>query len=345
MKPILDLLQEQAAHCFVIAEVAQSHDGSLGQAHAFIDAVAGTGADAIKFQTHIAEAESTPTEPFRIKFSRQDASRYNYWKRMEFTEEQWAGLAEHAHSRGLHFLSSPFSSEAVDLLERVGMQAWKIGSGEVNNRPLLERIVRTQKPVLLSSGLSTWQELEKTVAFLRQHDTPFALFQATTMYPTPPEKVGLNVLVEYQQKFDCPVGLSDHSGTIFPSLAAVTLGARFLEVHVAFSRQMFGPDISSSVTVDELEQLVKGVRFIETSLSNPVMKDTAAQDLSELRRTFQKSVVPKFPLAAGTILEANHLCVKKPGIGIPADLLPNLYGKRLKRSVQKNEFFALSDLE
>ena len=131
--------------CLVIGEVAQTHDGSLGLAHAFIDAIADAGADAVKFQTHIAAAESTPAEPWRVQFSRQDATRYDYWKRMEFTEEQWRGLADHARERGLLFLSSPFSVEAVELLERVGMPLWKIASGETSNAMLLDRILDTRR--------------------------------------------------------------------------------------------------------------------------------------------------------------------------------------------------------
>jgi N-acetylneuraminate synthase len=126
----------QGTDCLIIGEVAQAHDGSLGMAHAFIEAIAAAGADAVKFQTHIAAAESTPAEPWRVRFSAQDASRYDYWKRMEFTEEQWRGLKQHAFEKGLLFLSSPFSLEAVELLERVGVAAWKIASGETGNRPL-----------------------------------------------------------------------------------------------------------------------------------------------------------------------------------------------------------------
>ena len=130
MVPRRNDLSEVDRSCFVIAEVAQAHDGSLGMAHAFIDAIASAGADAVKFQTHIARAESTPAEPWRVKFSPQDKTRYDYWKRMEFTEEQWHGLKQHAEERGLKFLSSPFSTEAVDLLTRVGVAAWKVASGE-----------------------------------------------------------------------------------------------------------------------------------------------------------------------------------------------------------------------
>ena len=119
---------------FIIGEIAQAHDGSLGAAHAYIDAIANTGADAVKFQTHIAEAESSPRERWRVNFSYQDKTRFDYWKRMEFTLEQWKGLKKHAEEKGLIFLSSPFSSEAVEILERIGVSAWKVASGEVNNR-------------------------------------------------------------------------------------------------------------------------------------------------------------------------------------------------------------------
>lgn len=139
--------------CPVIAEVAQAHDGSLGMAHAFIDAIAEAGADAVKLQTHIAAAESSPDEPWRVKFSPQDTTRFDYWKRMEFTEEQWHGLKQHADDRGLLFLSSPFSFEAVELMERVGVWAWKVASGEVSNGSMLERMCRAGLSVILSSGM------------------------------------------------------------------------------------------------------------------------------------------------------------------------------------------------
>jgi len=137
--------------CFIIGEIAQAHDGSLGMAHAYIDAIARAGADAVKFQTHIADAESSPQEPWRVKFSRQDATRFDYWKRMEFTREQWVGLKEHAEEKGLVFLSSPFSLQAAELLDALGMVAWKVASGEINNHALLDRMAATSKPVLLSS--------------------------------------------------------------------------------------------------------------------------------------------------------------------------------------------------
>ena len=159
-RDITDLWRSSAAPCFIIGEIAQAHDGSLGTAHAYIDAVAATGADAVKFQTHIASEESSALDTWRVKFSRQDATRYDYWKRMEFTAEQWAGLKQHAEEKGLVFLSSPFSLAAIDLLERLGMAAWKVASGEVTNRLFLDAMIATKKPVLVSSGMSYLAELE-----------------------------------------------------------------------------------------------------------------------------------------------------------------------------------------
>lgn len=320
----------------IIGEIAQSHDGSLGMAHAFIDAIANAGADAIKFQTHIADAESMPDEPWRVKFSKQDATRYEYWKRMEFTAEQWQGLKDHADERNLTFLSSPFSHEAVDLLERIGITAWKIASGEVNNFPLLDHIIQTGKPIILSSGMSGLAEIDAAVKRVQQANLPLTVLQCTTAYPCPPEKIGLNMLAVLRERYQCQVGLSDHSGTIYPGLAAAALGSDMVEVHVAFNREMFGPDVPASVTTAELKQLVDGIRFIETMHNNPVNKDEMAEEMAPLRDLFNKSIVVKQALPAGTTLTKAHLTVKKPGTGIPAADLPDIIGRRLKVAVQPN---------
>lgn len=317
--------------CLLIGEVAQAHDGSLGTAHAFIDAIAAAGADAVKFQTHIAAAESTPGEPWRVRFSRQDESRYDYWKRMEFTEEQWAGLKVHAEERGLLFLSSPFSVEAAEMLERLGMKAWKVASGELSNPVLLDYLIGTGKPILLSTGMSPLEEIDAAVAKIKDP----VVMQCTTAYPCPPEKVGLNLIPFFRERYGCAVGLSDHSGTIYPGLAALTLGAEVLEVHVTLSREAFGPDVPASLTTAELRQLVEGVRFLERAL--PVDKDAMAVEMEPLRKMFTKSVVARFDLPEGTVLAPEHLAVKKPGGGIPAARMSELIGGRLRRAVKADE--------
>jgi N,N'-diacetyllegionaminate synthase len=335
----------QSGRCLIIAEVGLAHDGSLGLAHAFVDEAARGGADAVKFQTHIAAAESTPAEPFRVKFSRQDATRYEYWQRMEFSEEQWRGLADHACEKGLLFLSSPFSVEAVDLLARVGMPMWKIASGEVSNRPLLEAVAASGRPVLLSSGMSTLAELDIAVERVRRAGAPLGVLQCTTAYPCPPERIGLNMLAVLRERYGCFVGLSDHSGTIYPGIAAATLGGDILEVHITMSRGMFGPDVPASVTIEELRQLVDGVRFVERMRAHPIDKDAVAADMAPLRAIFTKSVVAREPVSAGTVLDARQLTVKKPGTGIPAERLPELVGRRLRRDLAADEMVREDDLD
>ncbi|MBT4769945.1 MAG: N-acetylneuraminate synthase, partial [Rhodospirillaceae bacterium] len=281
---------EGIENCAIIAEVAQAHDGSLGAAHAFIDASADAGADGIKFQTHIAAAESTPSEPWRVKFSQQDETRYEYWKRMEFSEEQWAELRDHARQRGLLFISSPFSGEAVDLLKRIDIDAWKIASGEVANSPLLEQLGGHKKPVLLSTGMSPWSEIDTAVEQIRSHGLPVVVMQCTSIYPTPPEKTGIALIPKMRERYNCPVGLSDHSGTIYPGLAAAVYGIEVLELHVTFDRKMFGPDGPASVTFQELRQLVDGIRIIEVMVKSEVDKDLMAEELRPLRQIFNKSI-------------------------------------------------------
>jgi N-acetylneuraminate synthase len=325
--------------------VSQAHDGSLGMAHAFIDAAASAGADAIKFQTHIASAESTPAEPWRASFSAQDATRIDYWRRMEFRPEQWQGLREHADRRGLHFLSSPFSLEAVELLERVGVAAWKIASGEINNFALLDAAAATGRPVLLSTGMSPLAEVDAAVERMRGHGVPLAVLQCSSLYPCPPELVGLNLIPEFRARYGCAVGLSDHSATIYAGLAAATLGIEVLEVHITLSREMFGPDVIASVTSAELRQLVEGVRFIETMRAHPADKTRPPEAAAALRAIFMKSVVAARDLAAGAVLAEDDLAAKKPGSGIPARELPSLIGRRLRRAVARDALLSKEDLE
>ena len=335
----------RSGRCLVIGEVALTHDGSLGLAHAFVDAIADAGADAVKFQTHIAAAESTPSEPFRVKFSRQDKTRYDYWKRMEFTEDGWRGLAEHARERGILFLSSPFSIQAVDLLERIGMPLWKIASGETSNTALLDRILDTRKPVLLSTGMSPLEEIDRAVARVRSRNTEVGVFQCTTAYPCPPEKIGINLVPFYRERYGCWVGLSDHSATIYPGLAGAALGMDMLEVHVALSREMFGPDVIASITTQELRQLVDGIRFIERMRAHPLDKDASAQETAPLRKLFTRSLVASANLPAGTVIAREHVAIKKPGTGLPPDRLDEIIGRRLARPVTADQVLAAEDIE
>ena len=329
---------------FLIAEIAQAHDGSLGMAHAYIDVVAQTGADAIKFQTHIAEEESTLDEPFRKAFTTQDATRYAYWKRMEFTEAQWLELANRAKEKGLIFLSSPFSLKAVEWLRRIGMPAWKVGSGEFASEELFSAMGSTGAPILFSTGMCSYAEIADMTAWFETRQFPFALFQCTSKYPVMLEEVGLNVLDELRARFRCPIGLSDHSGSLFPGLAALARGVNLFEAHVTFDRRMFGPDVPASLTIDEFKLLADARDAFTTMRQHPVDKDAMAGEMTQMRRLFTKSVATVCDLSAGTILTDEMLCAKKPGTGIPYHEKNQLIGRTLIGDVKKERLLRWEDI-
>ncbi len=325
--------------------MGQAHEGSLGMAHAYIEALATTGVNAVKFQTHIADAESSEFEPFRVNFSYEDKTRLDYWRRMEFTPEQWAGLKAHCEEKGMEFMSSPFSLEAVDLLEKLYVKRYKIGSGEVSNQLMLERIARTGKPVILSSGMSSFAELDETTLFLKEKQVEYSVLQCTTAYPTEPAQWGLNVMSELKQRYGVPVGFSDHSGDIYACLAAVTLGAEIVEFHVVFDKQMFGPDAGSSLTMDQVKQLVEGVGQITKAQNSPLDKTDNSQ-FAELKEIFEKSLAINKTLPAGHVLTLDDLESKKPrGKGLEAGLFKEVVGKKLKHPLTRGSFLNREDFD
>lgn len=330
---------------YLIAEIAQAHDGSLGILHSYIDAVAKTGVQAIKFQMHIAEAESSIHEPFRIKFSKEDATRYDYWKRMEFTLEQWKQIKQHCDEVELDFICSPFSNMAVDWLEEVGVHTYKIGSGEVTNLLLLEKITQTGKPIIISSGMSSFAELDETVAFLKSKNAKFSILQCTTAYPTMPEQYGLNVIQELKERYNVPIGFSDHSSWASTGIAAVALGAELLEFHVVFHKEMFGPDTAASLTMMQTKLLVEAVTKIHIAQNNPIDKNTN-ENFKELKAIFEKSLAINKELPKGHTITFDDLESKKPsGFGISAKQFKSVIGKKLTHNKSKWDFLNEEDLE
>lgn len=330
---------------YLIAEIAQAHDGSLGILHSYIDAVAATGVQAIKFQMHIAEAESSIHEPFRVKFSKEDATRFDYWKRMEFSLEQWKEIKHHCDAVGLDFICSPFSNLAVDWLEEIGIHSYKIGSGEVNNLLLLEKICKTGKPIIISSGMSSFSELDETVRFLNNKNATFSILQCTTAYPTKPEQYGLNVINELKERYNVPVGFSDHSSFFSTGIAAVALGAEILEFHVVFHKEMFGPDTVASLTIEQTKLLVAAVEKISIALNNPIDKNNN-ENFQELKAIFGKSLALNKNLAIGHPITFDDLETKKPsGFGISAIKFQEVIGKKLKCNKSKWDFLNEEDIE
>ena len=329
---------------YIIVEIGQAHDGSLGTLHSYIDAVSKTGVDAIKFQTHIADAESSPQEPFRVNFSYEDKTRFDYWKRMEFTFEQWIEIKKHCDEVGLEFISSPFSIAAVDLLEKLDVKKYKIGSGEVTNYLMLDKIAKTGKDIILSSGMSNFNELDDVFKFLSTYNNKISVLQCTTQYPTNPENLGLNVITELKNRYKVPVGLSDHSGKIYPSIAATTLGAEILEFHAVFDRRQFGPDSKSSLEIDEILTLVEGVSYISSAISNPIDKNNNSE-FHDLKKIFEKTLSLNKSKRQGEIIKLEDLEAKKPALmGVSASDYNFVIGKKLARDLKKWDFINKSDL-
>lgn len=331
---------------YIIAEIGNTHEGSLGLAKCFIKAAAECGVDAVKMQTHIFEAESLSSAPNPPYF--KDETRKEYFERTAFTLDQWKELKRYSEEDlKINFFSSPFSLEAVDLLEEVGMDTYKIASGEVNNIPLLEKIAKTGKRVLLSSGMSSWAELDEAVETLQSNGCKeLIVLQCTSEYPCPPEQAGLNVLDELKTRYEnVTIGYSDHTMGVAVPLAAVIKGATVIEKHFTLSQKMYGSDAMNSTEPEEFKRLVDELRQIEVALSSKVDKDAKVKSLGNMKMTFEKSIVSAGSIEKFETILLKNLAFKKPGDGIPARDYKNLIGRKLKKQVEKDYKFKLEDFE
>ena len=322
----------------IIGEVGSIHDGSFGNALKAIDVLAECGVDDVKFQTHIAEAETLSSAPSPGYFKSE--SRYEYFSRTAFSKEQWIELAEYCGTKGVGFISSPFSIEAVDLLAEVGVDAFKVPSGEVTNLPMLQHIGETGREVILSSGMSDFRELDAAFEILSP-SCAVTVLQCSSLYPCPPEKIGLNVISELKERYRCTVGLSDHSEGIGAACAAVAVGAECIEKHFTFSRDMYGSDASLAMEPEKFFMFCEEIRQVEKMLC-PVDKNDLSQ-YQDMKQIFQKSIVASRDLLVGHVITSDNMAYKKPGDGIPANRYRDLIGKVLSQPVANNEQFKWSD--
>ena len=327
----------------LIAEIGSVHDGSFGNACKLVELAARCGVDVVKFQTHISSAETIRNAPMPEYFSGEP--RYEYFERTGFSPGQWRELLKECVHQGVKFLSSPFSIAAIDLLEDIGADMYKVPSGEVSNRPLLEHLAALGKPVLLSSGMSSWAELDRAVEILRDR-VELNVMQCTSAYPCPPERAGLNVLAEMRRRYGKGVtlGFSDHTAGIAAGPAAAALGATVIEKHLTFSRAMYGSDAANALEPDAFALYCRSVREVWTMLSHPVDKDDVGS-FEEMKRVFEKSVVAARPIAAGSAVTRADLDFKKPGDGIPAAQYEVLIGRRARRDLPVDHQFSQDDFE
>ena len=324
--------------CLVIAEAGINHNGDVQLASELVHAAAEAGADAIKFQTHFPEHEM-------LGDSRTAAyvgeSLFNLLTRTALTRDDHFRLRDLATSRGLLFLSTPFSREAADFLEELGVPAFKTGSGELTNLPLQLHIARKGKPMIVSTGMSTPEEIDATVQALGALGTPFALMHCTSTYPTPFEHVQLDCIPALQSAYGVPVGFSDHTLGNFIALGAVAIGANLFEKHFTMSRALPGPDQQGSMEPAELAELVKGIRAIERARGARKAIQPGEQDVRDMAH---HSVVSVRAIAAGATITAADVWAKRPGTGIPARRLGDVIGRVAVHNIAKDRLIGWDDL-
>jgi len=326
---------------FIIAEVGINHEGSYDKARQCVDAAVKAGADCVKFQSHITEAEMIPTDMKPGEISEERL--WDIIKRCELTEDEERRVKKYCEEKGIIYLCTPFSREAADRLQSMEVSAFKIGSGECNNIPLLEHISRFRKPILLSTGMNDIESIKQSVAAIQKYDTPLMLMHCTSMYPTPYEKVRLGAIKELQDTFNLPIGLSDHSIGIYTCLGAVALGASALEKHFTVSREWPGPDVSISIEPDELAELVKGSKAIFEARGG---QKTILPEEQPVIDFAYASVVTTAPVRAGDVFSLENTWVKRPGTGaILASQLNNVLGKKAVRDIQKDSQINPDDIE
>ena len=325
----------------VIAEIGINHEGNFEKAIHMVNDAHKAGCECVKFQSHVIEDEMIPNNviPGNAK-----ESIWEIMKRCTLSEEEEHKLKEYTENLGMIYLCTPFSRAAAERLKRLNVSAYKIGSGECNNYPLIKHIAANGKPVILSTGMNDLKSIEPAVNILRQADVPFALTHCTSIYPTPYDKVRLGGIEELADSFpDAVIGLSDHSIGNYTCFAAVALGARILEKHFTSDKTWPGPDVPISIDPVELKELVEGSRAIYEALGGS--KTILPEEQPTIDFAYA-CVVTIRDIKAGEVLSAENIWVKRPGTGeIKAVDYEKLFGKTVQSNIPTNSQLKWSDLE
>jgi N,N'-diacetyllegionaminate synthase len=315
----------------IIAEIGSVHDGKLQLALKLIKKAAQCGADIIKFQLHIPEHETLIDAPNPSYFQNED--RYSYFKRTSFTLQQWRKIKSYCEKIGKEFLCSPFSVEAVELLEKINVKYYKVPSGELTNLPLLERLKETNKIIFLSTGMSNFDEISNAVRLFDRNK--LILLQCSSIYPCPENYVGLNVIDEFKKKYNCQIGFSDHTLGSAASYAAASLGAVIIEKHFTLSKKMYGSDAKHSMEPEDFKNFCSVIKDI-WNIKNFKVDKNKLKKFNKMKIIFEKSIYAKKNLEKNKILSINDLSFKKPNKYLRADKYKLLLGKKLKSNIKKD---------
>ena len=320
---------------FIIAEAGVNHNGDMKLAKKLIDAASDAGADAVKFQTFTPEelvSESAPQAEYQVANTGKKESQIDMLKGLVLPHKEHSALKKYAEEKGLVFLSTPFSALDADFLETLDIAAYKIPSGELNNLPFLAHIAKKRKPVILSTGMGTLEEVREALGVLKENGaTEVAVFHCTSEYPTPPADINLRAMQTLASEFGLPTGLSDHSEGISVAIAATALGACILEKHFTLDRNLSGPDHKASLEPSELKEMIRCIRTVEQSLGSPEKKPTAGElDTASVAR---KSVVARRDIADGTCIAFEDIYIVRPGTGIQPKHFDEVVGKTTKQKI------------
>jgi N,N'-diacetyllegionaminate synthase len=323
------------APCFVIAEAGVNHNGDVALAHRLIDAAREAGADAVKFQSFKAERMVTADAPkaeYQMRSTDAGESQLAMLRRLELAADDFAALKAHCEQCGVTFLSTPFEEESADMLERIGVQAFKLPSGELTNLSFLRHVARKGRPIILSTGMSEMDEVAAALqAIAGAGPAPLALLHCTSAYPADPAESNLRAMATLSDAFGLPVGFSDHTPGIAVAIAAAALGAAIIEKHFTLDRHLPGPDHTSSLDPSELAALVAGIRAAQSALGDGVKRRQPGE--ADTARVARKSLVALRDLAPGTVIEAGMIVAMRPGTGISPAMLASVEGRRVARPV------------
>lgn len=332
---------------FIVAELAVNHEGDINIAKDLVIKAKAAGADCCKFQIHCLENEMLRQGVPRSENMPKGKGLWEILEETNLSVEEHRQLKEFCESLGIWYLCTPFSRDGADILEKeVGVDWFKIGSGEMTNLPLVEHIAKKNKPMVISTGMTEFDEVKETVDLVKSIGAPFMLTHCTSAYPCPYEITNLKLILRYMEEFEVPVGLSDHSRGIYTSLGAVALGACLIEKHFTYDKMAVGIDHASSIEPQELAELVKGCRAVYKAMGSPERKIQKAEE--PIVAWARESVVSEVDIPTGAVITEDMVWVKRPGPGpgvIPAKDLKKVYGRRAKKDIPKDTQLRWEDLE
>jgi N,N'-diacetyllegionaminate synthase len=329
----------------IIAEAGVNHNGDLALARQLIDVAAEAGADLVKFQTFSADRLITTharKADYQTQTTDASESQHTMIRRLELTHDMHEALIAHCNTRGIQFFSTGFDPESIDLLVELGLDRFKIPSGEITNLPYLRHVGRYGKPVILSTGMATLGEIEAALEVLEQAGTPrerITVLHCNTEYPTPMADVNLRAMLTIRDAFGVAVGYSDHTSGIEVAIAAVALGATVIEKHFTLDRNLPGPDHKASLEPDELKAMVAAIRNIEQAIGDGIKRPSASE--AKNKPVARKSIVAACAIRAGECFSEINLAVKRPGTGLPPMRWDEVLGRKAPRDFAPDELIEL----